>query len=180
MLFFRNSSNEWIKVRAYEGTGLHPFVTEEIAIASVPSGNGTFFFSQFQARFVSRGTASATEIFDDWFVDNVSLSGPTSVQGGSPGSVPTRFALGQNYPNPFNPTTSISFDLPHDSRVRLDVYNLLGERVRTLIDENVGAGTHQVVWDGTDERANAVVSGVYFYRLEAPGFASVRKMLLLK
>ncbi|MBU0983807.1 MAG: T9SS type A sorting domain-containing protein [candidate division Zixibacteria bacterium] len=90
--------------------------------------------------------------------------------------MPTVFALNQNYPNPFNPTTEISFSLPEASTVRLEVYNVAGQRVATLVSsEKYSAGNHTVTWD-----ANGTASGVYFYRLEAGNFTDSRKMILLK
>jgi hypothetical protein len=95
--------------------------------------------------------------------------------------VPTEFSMGQNYPNPFNPSTTISFGLPVRSRVTLEVYNLIGQRVGTILDEERSAGTHAVSWEGV------LPSGVYFYRIAAVGvdnpaqkFFQVRKMVLLK
>jgi FlgD Ig-like domain len=88
--------------------------------------------------------------------------------------------LSQNYPNPFNPTTTIAFSLKERGHVSLAIYNVAGERVRTLVDENVLAGAHTKVWDGRDEADQAVSSGVYFCRLVAAGFEQTRKMVLLK
>jgi hypothetical protein len=90
-------------------------------------------------------------------------------------AVPEKFALYQNYPNPFNPTTIISFDLPMSSRVKITVYNILGQRVATLLDARMDAGTHRVIFD-----AKILASGVYFYILKAGDFSSARKMVLLK
>ncbi len=89
--------------------------------------------------------------------------------------IPEKWALLQNYPNPFNASTLISFDLPRDSHVRLDVYNILGQRVATLADDFMVAGNHSVTWSD-----DAIASGVYFYRLQADDFTATRKMTLLK
>jgi hypothetical protein len=91
------------------------------------------------------------------------------------GSVPSTFSLDQNYPNPFNPTTTISFSLPWQSKVRLDVFNLLGEHVATLIHEQRSAGSHSVIFN-----ASSLSSGLYFYTLHAGTFSSTRKLILLK
>jgi hypothetical protein len=96
-------------------------------------------------------------------------------------SVPTEFALGQNYPNPFNPSTTIRFDLPKEAPVTMEVYNVLGIRIRTLLKgESVSAGHHQVVWDGRDDNGNAAPSGVYLYRINANDFHGSKKMTLVK
>jgi len=95
-------------------------------------------------------------------------------------NLPNVFSLSQNYPNPFNPTTLIKYDLPRDCRVRLDVYNVVGQRVTTLVDGNQIAGYKSVSWDGRDENGCQVSSGVYLYRIQAGGFTQVRKMVLLR
>jgi FlgD Ig-like domain/Cohesin domain/Bacterial Ig domain len=95
-------------------------------------------------------------------------------------SLPTHFALEQNYPNPFNPTTQISFSLPDPQRVRLVVYNILGETITTLADGQYPAGSQTVTWDGRSAQGSAVASGVYFYRLESGGKSLTRKMMLVK
>ncbi|MBI4536078.1 MAG: T9SS type A sorting domain-containing protein [Ignavibacteriae bacterium] len=94
--------------------------------------------------------------------------------------VPAEFALHQNYPNPFNPSTRISFALPKQENARLQIFDMLGRLVNTLVDENLDAGTYDVTWNGTDRTGASVASGVYLYRLETSSFASVRKMLLVK
>jgi len=90
-------------------------------------------------------------------------------------NVPSEFALSQNYPNPFNPTTLIKYDLPVDCQVRLEVYNILGQKVTTLIDGKQRAGYKTARWD-----ASTFSSGIYFYRLQAGDFVETRKMILLK
>jgi len=89
--------------------------------------------------------------------------------------IPLEFELSQNYPNPFNPTTTIGFSLPEASDVRIEVYNILGQRVGVLLDEFRDAGYHSVIWD-----AGNVPSGVYFYRIITRDFVDSRKMRLLK
>ena len=88
--------------------------------------------------------------------------------------------LQPNYPNPFNPYTRINFDLPSATRVELNIFDLIGRRVISLVDGEVTAGRHSVEWDGMDSFGNRVASGVYFYRLTAPGITETRKMVLLK
>jgi hypothetical protein len=96
------------------------------------------------------------------------------------GDLPTSFALQANIPNPFNLTTKIEYAIPHGAEVRLSVYNLMGQEVRTLVEEYQDAGYKSVFWDGRDSGGNAVSSGVYFYRLSAGAFSEVHKMTLLK
>ncbi len=94
--------------------------------------------------------------------------------------LPNQFQLYSNYPNPFNPTTTISFDLPKAAQVKLEIINILGQCVNTLIDETQSAGHFDVVWNGKSENGSAVASGIYFYRLTAGDFVESRKMTLLK
>ncbi|MDD4309129.1 MAG: T9SS type A sorting domain-containing protein [Candidatus Cloacimonetes bacterium] len=94
--------------------------------------------------------------------------------------VPPVFALNQNYPNPFNPTTTISYQLPASGIVELEVYNLKGQLVKTLVKTNQRAGSYSVVWNGTDANNCNVASGVYFYRLSNPARTSSKRMLLMK
>ena len=95
-------------------------------------------------------------------------------------NLPTRFSVSQNYPNPFNPATEFKFDLPRASQVKIEVFNVLGQRVKTLVDEKRRAGSHVADWDGTDEKGADVSSGVYFYRMMADDFSDIKKMILLK
>ena len=95
--------------------------------------------------------------------------------------VPNQYTLEQNYPNPFNPTTNIVFSLPQQENVRLSVYNILGQEVAVLVNnETISAGTHSVQWNGRDAVGNMVSSGVYFYRIDTADFSQSRKMLFMK
>ncbi|MFQ5768938.1 MAG: FlgD immunoglobulin-like domain containing protein [bacterium] len=94
--------------------------------------------------------------------------------------IPAQFRLLQNYPNPFNPETRISYEVAKPARVVLQVMNLLGQEVRTLVDEEKPAGFYEVMWDGRDNHGQRVASGVYLYRLETRGFVQTRKMVLLQ
>lgn len=95
-------------------------------------------------------------------------------------SLPKDFALGQNFPNPFNPETEISYELPGQSQMTITVFNLMGQRVRTLLNSRIAAGRHTVRWDGKDETGQSVPSGVYLYRMAAEGHVYQKTMALLK
>jgi subtilisin family serine protease len=95
-------------------------------------------------------------------------------------SLPTGYRLDQNYPNPFNPTTTVAFELPTAADVSLQVFNLLGQKVRTLHSGQLPAGEHQVVWEARNDAGESVASGVYFYRLTAGNHSQSRKMVLLR
>ncbi len=90
------------------------------------------------------------------------------------------FELLPNYPNPFNPSTNIQFNLIKSAAVQLDVFNLQGKRVKTLVSETLSAGSHTVVWDGKDQHGKSVTSGLYIYKIKVGNLAAARKMILLK
>jgi hypothetical protein len=100
-------------------------------------------------------------------------------------ALPTVYAMEQNYPNPFNPSTTVQYQLPEASRVTITVYNMLGQSVKQLIDTDMEAGYHSIVWNGTDHHNSMVSSGVYLYKITAFSkgknvFTSTKKMLFLK
>lgn len=95
-------------------------------------------------------------------------------------NLPNDYHLAQNYPNPFNPSTSIEFSLPVAGHVQVEVFNILGRRVRRLIDRDLPAGEHCIVFDARTDRGSSLATGIYFYRLTTDGFQDTRKMLLLK
>jgi hypothetical protein len=97
-----------------------------------------------------------------------------------PELLPTDYNLAQNYPNPFNPSTNIEFSLPESARVRIEVFNILGRKVRHLIDRELPAGTHRIEFDGRDARGHSLATGVYFYRLSTDSYTESKKMMLLK
>jgi len=94
--------------------------------------------------------------------------------------LPKEFNLGQNYPNPFNPTTVLEYALPNAAQVKIHIYNILGQKVRNLVDETQEPGYKTVSWDGKDDSGREVSSGIYFYRIVAGSFVKCRKMALLK
>jgi len=94
--------------------------------------------------------------------------------------LPKAFSLGQNYPNPFNPTTEIRFDLPMKTFVNLQIFNVMGQRVRTLVNSEMEAGFKSVRWNGSDDNGRSVASGTYFYILKAEGQTFTKKMTMLK
>ena len=89
--------------------------------------------------------------------------------------------LGSNYPNPFNPETTIRFTTENtEKNTELIIYNIKGQKIKTLVNEILSAGEHTVMWNGTDDRNKPVSSGVYFYRMKTDSYSSVRKMILMK
>ncbi|MBI5866955.1 MAG: T9SS type A sorting domain-containing protein [candidate division Zixibacteria bacterium] len=104
------------------------------------------------------------------------------VETGTSGSagLPISFALNQNYPNPFNSSTVFRYSTPSSGSVRLEIFDILGRKVRTLVEKSQPAGVYQVTWDGTNSHGETVASGIYFYRLSASGRSESKKMILLK
>ena len=94
--------------------------------------------------------------------------------------VPTKYSLDQNFPNPFNPSTTIMYSLKNPGQVTLYIYNVLGQNVRTLVDEYQAAGDYETVWDGHDNTGDVVASGLYFYRIKSGDFSDIKKMVLMK
>ena len=103
---------------------------------------------------------------------------PTSVE--VPNGIPSGFELAQNYPNPFNPETVIKYQTTQSSSVELAIYNLLGQKVRVLINEVKPAGSYEARWNGTNDFGEVVSSGVYVYRLQSGEFESTKKMVFLR
>jgi Carboxypeptidase regulatory-like domain/Secretion system C-terminal sorting domain len=99
----------------------------------------------------------------------------TSITSKPVDNVPNKFALYNNYPNPFNPSTTIKFSIPHASHVTLDIYNIVGQKVAQLVNENMTAGNYNVEF-----KADNLSSGIYLYRLQTDGFSSTKKMILMK
>jgi hypothetical protein len=100
-------------------------------------------------------------------------------------TLPKIFSLSQNYPNPFNPQTTIQYEIGGDDgsmsvHASLKIYNILGQRVKTLVDEDVPPGTYRIVWDGRDENGERVASGVYLYRFTTDEYRKTKKMVMMK
>jgi len=108
-------------------------------------------------------------------ISNIAPGTPTGVKEQNVLDLPKTFSLSQNYPNPFNPITEIGYALPRDCQVKLEVFNILGQKVATLVDGEQRAGYKSVKWD-----ASSFSSGIYFYRLQTGNFVQTRKMILLK
>jgi predicted CXXCH cytochrome family protein len=98
----------------------------------------------------------------------------------SENGIPETFALGQNYPNPFNPSTSVKYQVPQTSQVRIIVYNTLGVEVARLVDETLEAGYYTISWDGKDNLGKSVSTGIYLYKMEAGTYSDVKKMIYVK
>ncbi len=104
---------------------------------------------------------------------------PTGVDPHDP-ILPDRPSLAQNYPNPFNPMTTIEYVLPKKSHVTIDMYNVSGQKIRTLVDREESAGSHQVIWDGKTATGESVATGIYFYRFQTENLIETKKLMLLR
>jgi len=138
---------------------------------------GRLLFSRADSKtFFPRGELTNTGTSFCFFV------GETGVREipGSEDNRPTEFTLSQNYPNPFNPATYIEFGLSKASHVKIDIFNIVGQKVKTLVDEEMPPGRYVADWDSKDEQGNSVSSGIYFYRMRADNFSDMKKMLLVK
>jgi hypothetical protein len=159
-------------------------------------GNGTYWGTNTDSEWelAETGNHEYTAPTSDWYglvayANNTDAAGSYTIRISEHGATgiddhpaaPQRYALYQNAPNPFNPSTIIRYNVPNDgARIALTIYDVNGRLVRTLVDGVESSGERTASWNGTDEGGNPVASGVYFYRLNGPGFAETRKMILMK
>ncbi len=132
-------------------------------------------------------TVVATKIGLNSLQENIAVDGNqnydfsmASPTGNSDVNVTTAKLSVTNYPNPFNPSTSINFSIPMDSNVNVEIFNIKGQKVRTLLSENMVKGSHTVAWNGQDSKGKTVTSGIYFVKVQGAGFEIMRKMSLIK
>lgn len=122
---------------------------------------------------------SVVDLAAIWYTAWVNAGNPTSSLEPE-GDIPADIKLLQNYPNPFNPNTTLIYRLPRSSTVRLRIYNMAGQKVKTLVREHQTSGWRQVQWNGTDDFGRDVSTGMYLYRLEAGDFVETRKMVYMR
>jgi hypothetical protein len=154
--------------------------------------HGAWCVSTARLDVVSQSSGTTEDLYGVSFTDAntgtvVGAGGSTLCIGRNDGvshaqlnTLPGVIVLHDNYPNPFNPITNISFDLARTGRVSLNVYDLLGHLVRTLVNEDLVQSTYTYQWDGTDAGGRPVASGVYYYRAQALGTAVIGAMSLIK
>ncbi|RKX30837.1 MAG: hypothetical protein DRP46_04605 [Candidatus Zixiibacteriota bacterium] len=125
----------------------------------------------------------------DWLCDDPTatfltecweVAGPIDVKEIESNILPAEFELGQNYPNPFNPNTKMEFAVPQNSHVNISVFNILGQKIATLVDGEYAPGYYSVDWDATSDNGSEVASGIYFYRIEANNFSNTKKLMLIR
>ena len=206
----RSPNYSRVNICYFVGRYVHPFPHGHIFYGSASRTNPTYWGWLFSptnhwptqsedGRKVCQGTYAQGDCAimyagkepDDPFGDNFqnlwfdNSAWPTDVEEEmTEGEVPAKFSLSANYPNPFNPVTRIQYSVSSNQiqpiHTTLRIYNVLGQLVKTLVNEPQEAGTYEVIWDGRDENGNEVASGIYFYRLQAEDFTKAKKMLLLK
>jgi hypothetical protein len=164
-----DNGTNWQTVKSYDGT-LSTWTQENVDIT--PFANGS---TQMRIRF--RLTSDAGVTGDGWYIDDIKLTGycGTLVGISENPAIPKRFALSQNYPNPFNPSTTIKYQLPKESLVKITVFDVLGKQVGVLVNEKKNAGFYEV-----DFNSEGLASGLYLYKIEAGDFTDVKKMMLIK
>jgi hypothetical protein len=140
-------------------------------------GDSQYVLLKFAVGFGDDNLSSITRMKE---ILNLPFVYPTAVEQTPDADLPRTFRLGQNYPNPFNPTTVIEFSVPERADVKLEIYNILGRKVKTLVERVMPAGDYTVQWDGTNLSGQSVATGIYLYRLTAGDHSASRKMLLLK
>ncbi len=116
----------------------------------------------------------------NWFPDQKAQWILTSVKNNNPGLIPETFSLSDAYPNPFNPMTNIDFKIAQSAVVKIVVYNILGQQIKVLLNDELTPGSYTVTWNGTNDAGGHIPSGVYFYRLETDSFSQSKKVILLK
>lgn len=141
----------------------------------------TYDLSAYDNQHVYIGIQCVSNNSMVFYLDRFSVhSEGGSVDNDDPASHPIITELKGNYPNPFNPSTSIRFSLETSSRVEIDIYNIKGQKVRSLLNEPKAAGEHNIAWDGKDGSGRLMGSGVYYYRMRTGSYVSSRKMILMK
>ncbi len=136
------------------------------------SGRGMFFTRTDGWQYFTAGNLMITA----YIADTTTVNDIKQLSN----NIPKTYDLMQNYPNPFNPSTIISYQLPENQTVTLDIFNEIGQKIRTLVNETQSAGQHNVTWNGKNDFGLSVSSGIYFYRIKAGNYINVKKMILLK
>jgi methionine-rich copper-binding protein CopC len=170
-----NGGITWTRIGTITGLVAPIYQQMEVDMAPVLDPGSHHYKVRF--RFVSDDTSTWVGVFLDdigWSVDAV-LDGLREEA-----ALPKDMALHQNYPNPFNPETKIQFSVPSNSAVRLEIFDILGRQVSTLVDKELRPGDYSVTWNGTDNSNNPVASGIYFYRLTTNYGVRQQKMTLLR
>ena len=191
MTLLTNYLEDHLKVLAYstarartEGNGEEGdlfHITYTLADGASLPEQVTFYFGTANIPGTSMNPELLNVVCDYPDVNNPAIVSTATVSADVQQVIPDVFALKQNYPNPFNPSTQISIDVPSGSEfVALNIYNLLGQNVKTLVNKELSPGQYTFEWDATDGMGFPVASGIYFYELRSESFISRKKMLLIR
>jgi hypothetical protein len=168
---YSSNGTSWTEIASFDGYS-EGWIRDVIFLPEIANAGGYYYL-----RFVVESDASIDD--PGWWIDDFKIV--ASVGASSPElPVPLKSELHRNFPNPFNPSTCIQYNLANPGQVELLIYNVKGQKVRTLISESQDAGNKEIVWNGTDDNGNNVSSGIYFYELITGDFSRTRKMMLLK
>ncbi|MCK4653950.1 MAG: right-handed parallel beta-helix repeat-containing protein, partial [Candidatus Cloacimonetes bacterium] len=158
----------------FVGTGDHPFMLQDLSPcvnAGIPDTTG-LNLPEFDL-------AGNSRVFGGR-IDMGAYENQNVIVNADEDLIPLITKLNQNYPNPFNPTTTINYSLKENSKVSINIYNIKGQKVRTLIKDKLEAGNYSVIWYGKDNNGKSVSSGIYFYKLKTDKFEKTKKMILMK
>jgi len=180
--FSDNGGSSFTKVYSLSG-GSSSWQQINLDVDNLCSTYGLSLTSNFVIKFQQYDNYPISS--DGMCFDDISVTGSAKSNADGPPAhlsqlIPTEFDLSQNYPNPFNPTTVIKYALPHEARVRLDIFNVLGQKVITLVNETQSTGFYSIEWNGRDGGGQTVASGIYIYRIVTDDFVDTRRMVLLK
>lgn len=201
-----NNGNQWLNIKCIGSTSNRSAIGARVRIKATVAGNTFWQMREISSQNASTGHNSLRAHFglaDAAIIDSLIVEWPSgtidiatnllpnafliAIEGGQISSIDetgtarsVNFVLHQNYPNPFNPVTRIDYDVGANILVKLQIFNLLGEEVRTLVNRQQPAGNHQVQWDGRDNSGRRLASGIYLYRLQAGGFVTTKKLIVLK
>ncbi|MCC7429888.1 T9SS type A sorting domain-containing protein, partial [bacterium] len=197
---------EWYQIHHYSGTPNPPetfqIIFKDPAYHPTPTGDGEILIQyasidSIRQEYTTVGLENGDQTIGIQYKGknsiNQSSSGlengrailfttkiPTVLSVSDKNQVVKDYKLSQNYPNPFNPSTKIDFSIPSKAKIELEIFNVLGQKVKTLVSKALPSGNYSAVWNGTDNAGNLVGSGVYFYRLKSGDFAETKKMVFLK
>jgi Carboxypeptidase regulatory-like domain/FlgD Ig-like domain len=163
-----NSGNFWVVINWHEDTPGSPGIGADV---TPPLDNRSYYYLE------STGWTNLGGV--DIMISAYVSDTPVGVEE-QENTLPIAFDLKQNYPNPFNPSTKITYQIPQNQFVNLDIYDALGQKVRTLVNSEQNAGYYNLEWNGRNDSGVSVTSGVYFYRIHTDSFTKVMKMMLLK
>jgi hypothetical protein len=177
-------------VHAFEFEDVVTKVASDVPLLAVPTRPGEVAIGHILAQGAEVAEISfkvkenefggSVRVSEAYVWDQDNRTNTVDVSAAAVQMLPKAFVLKQNFPNPFNPTTVIQYALPEASNVRLEIYNTLGQVVRTLVAEEQEAGAYRITWDSRNEYGQEMATGVYIYRLVAGEFDTTKRMLLIK